>query len=241
MRQPSLTLIISALSISIIILLLACGSTPEEIVVETAPMDKKSVRYLALGDSYTIGHDVPQEGSFPFQLKDSLIADSTYTFDQIKIIAKTGWTCEELSAQIDTIQLKNENYNLVTLLIGVNDQYRKYPISAYPQRFLSLAEWAITIAGDKKNVLLLSIPDYGVTPFGKQRNGLEISAQIDQYNSINKSIADSLGLAYFNITSISRKAENDLSYLAPDKLHPSQKMYSEWVSLMLPYIKTIMK
>jgi lysophospholipase L1-like esterase len=199
----------------------------------------KIINYLALGDSYTIGEDVPNASSFPMLLRTKLVGQG-YTFNnEPKVIAKTGWTCADLLGNIEKENLVNNSYNLVSLLIGVNDQYRGYNINEYPARFTAVLQKAIDFAGSKKKVVVLSIPDYSVTPFG---GGSQVTAKaISDYNAINKRITMEMGVKYVDITPISQKAKNDLTYLAPDKLHPSEKMYAEWVNEMLDEVMMILE
>lgn len=189
------------------------------------------IRYLALGDSYTIGESVASDQNFPAQLVDSLKA-SGVTVSSYKIIAQTGWTTTNLKLAVEASTLK-DTFNLVSLLIGVNNQYQGKSIGLYEQEFVELAERAIQFAGGKKDhVFVVSIPDYGYTPFGKN-NQMTISSEIDLYNSINKRLSDSLRLKYYNITPISRRGLSEPDLVAGDGLHPSAKMYKEWVKLIL--------
>ena len=186
---------------------------------------RSSLSYLALGDSYTIGESINIKDSYPNQLKDQIDL-----IDSLKIIAKTGWTTDEL---IDTLNRSNiRQHDIVSLLIGVNNQFRGYSINNYKIEFENLLNKAINHSNNKKNVFVISIPDYGVTPFGKSRGKEKIYREIDAFNDINRSISEKYNVMYFNITDISRLAENDSSLLADDKLHPSEKMYSEWIDLM---------
>ena len=186
---------------------------------------RPSLSYLALGDSYTIGESIEIEDSYPNQLKEKIDL-----IDSLKIIAKTGWTTDEL---IDTLNNSNlKQYDIVSLLIGVNNQFRGYDIDNYKVEFENLLTKTIKYSNSKKNVFVLSIPDYGVTPFGESRGKEKIYDEINAYNDINREISEKYNIMYFNITDISRLAENDLSLLANDKLHPSEKMYTEWVNLM---------
>ena len=186
---------------------------------------RPSLSYLALGDSYTIGESIEVEDSYPNQLKEKIDL-----IDSLKIIAKTGWTTDEL---IDTLNNSNlKQYDIVSLLIGVNNQFRGYSIDNYKAEFENLLAKTIRYSNNKKNVFVLSIPDYGVTPFGESRGKEKIYNEINAYNDIIRIISEKYNVMYFNITDISRLAENDLSLLANDKLHPSEKMYAEWVNLM---------
>jgi len=184
--------------------------------------------YLALGDSYTIGESVPQAESFPYQLQ-ALLDKENHHFDTPTVIATTGWTTDELIGAIDQAGLTGKKYDIVTLLIGVNDQYRGLSQDNYRTKFKHVLDTAIQFAGgNAKHVFVLSIPDYGVTPFGKS-NEVTIRAQIDQFNAINKSISNEAGVNYLDITGISRQAANDATLIASDGLHPSGKMYRLWV------------
>jgi lysophospholipase L1-like esterase len=194
-----------------------------------------SISFLALGDSYTIGQSVGVENSWPVQLTGLLIAEGL-DVQKPEIIAQTGWTTQDLKKAIAKADL-DPTYDLVSLLIGVNDQYQGVDISKYPSNFRFLLEKAVALAGNKPDhVLVLSIPDYGATPFGKQKNSKKISAEIEKYNSISKSIADSLGVHYINITPISEKAKTNPALVAYDGLHPSAKMYKQWVEKVIPIV-----
>jgi acyl-CoA thioesterase-1 len=189
------------------------------------------IRYLALGDSYTKGESVAASDNFPAQLAASLTA-SGKKVNSYNIIAQTGWTTTSLINAINSSTYK-DTFNLVSLLIGVNNQYQGKDIGTYKIEFVQLAERAIKYAGGKKeNVFVVSIPDYGYTPFGKN-NQMQISQQIDLFNAANKQLSDSLGLTYYNITPISRKGLAEPDLVAEDGLHPSAKMYAEWVKLIM--------
>lgn len=203
----------------------------------SANMEFNGLSFLALGDSYTIGESVGEQERWPVQLVSKLATDSILV-PNLKIIARTGWTTDELQAGIDKEKLSTQ-YDMVSLLIGVNNQYRGYPINQYSLEFKSLLLQSIRFAGgNKSKVFVLSIPDYGVTPFGLSKGDSDISSEIDEYNTIASNIAKEHGVVYFNITEISRKAQTDLSLLATDKLHPSGKMYAEWVDLIYPWVRT---
>lgn len=188
------------------------------------------VRFLALGDSYTIGQGVVEADRWPVQLVNRL-QDQGISVEELKIIARTGWRTDDLLSAI-AAENPAANYNLVSLLIGVNNQYQRKDISVYPVEFRQLLSKAIELCGGRKSgVFVLSIPDYGYTPFGAS-NQTTISAEIDEYNRINREIANEFGVAYFDITPISREALAKPGYLASDQLHPSGEMYARWVDLM---------
>ena len=199
-----------------------------------------SLNYLALGDSYTIGEDVPQIDSYPYQLTDLLNAHSL----KVKppgIIATTGWTTDELISAIAKSGITDKKFDFVTLLIGVNDQYRRLSQDNYREKFAQVLNMAINFAkGDTSRIFVLSIPDWGVTPFASGQNDV-IGPQIDQFNAINKAISLKARVNYLNITDISRQAATDLTLIAADGLHPSGKMYAEWVKLLEPMVQAQIK
>lgn len=196
----------------------------------------RSFSYLALGDSYTIGTALPDSSeAYPIQLVEKLNEDPMFMGDLPKIIAFGGWRTDQLMNGIDTANIAPP-YDLVSLLIGVNNQFQNLSQDDYAKDFEELLLEAISLAGNDTNgVFVLSIPDYGVTPFGGGNE--KISMEIDEFNAINLEITKSYGISYFNITEISREAENDSELLAPDNLHPSGKMYALWVDLILENVK----
>jgi lysophospholipase L1-like esterase len=192
-----------------------------------------SVRFLALGDSYTIGESVAPDERWPNQLATLLEAQG-YEVPEPQIIARTGWTTGELSAGIDAAGPEGP-YELVSLLIGVNNQYRGLDRKVYQTEFRELLRRAIDLAGGEAGrVLVLSIPDWGVTPFAAGRDQGRIAAEIDAYNAINRAEAAKAGSCYVDVTPISRVAAGKASLIAEDGLHPSGEMYGEWAQLALP-------
>lgn len=193
--------------------------------------------YLALGDSYTIGEAVTASESFPYQLAASLNAQAIKVAEP-KIIAKTGWTTGELQSAIQSAAITSK-YDVVTLLIGVNNQYRGNSIAIYRTEFKALLQTAIGFAnGNTAHVFVVSIPDWGVTPFGKQsgKSAQSISTEIDAFNAVNKEETLKAGVSYTDITPGSREVSADLSLAASDGLHPSGKMYRNWVSQLAPAV-----
>lgn len=189
--------------------------------------------YLALGDSYTIGECVSQEFSFPAQLVGALEKQG-YQMDAPKIIATTGWTTDELMAGIEA-EKPGSDYDLVSLLIGVNNQYRGYPQEQYLKEFRQLLEKAIGFAGGKSShVFVVAIPDYGCTPFGKEKAD-QIFEELCWYNETGRSIAAHYGIAFCDIFPVSRLAAKRPELTASDDLHPSAAMYSRWVEIILPH------
>lgn len=220
--------------ICLAIIISACSKQTNIINQPVIPNEPKIdtffVNYLALGDSYTIGQSVALDQNFPNQLAKAL-ANDTIIFNEVKIIATTGWTTINLINAINNENL-DKKYNLVSLLIGVNNQYQNKPIELYKIEFKTLLNKAIELANyDTGNVFVVSIPDYGFTPFGSG-NQKTISAELLSYNQINKEITDSLNVSYVNITPITQKGLTNPELVAADGLHPSDAMYNLWVELM---------
>jgi lysophospholipase L1-like esterase len=209
---------------------------PQQRITTVEPINEQQsqmINILALGDSYTIGQGVERSESWPHQLASQLRKDGLKV-DTPQIIAVTGWTTTDLMGAIEKSRLQQQ-YGLVTLLIGVNDQFQGFNEESYASNFEKLLIKAIGFAGGRPNrVIVISIPDYGVTPFGKRFSSSRIRAEIDRFNEINKKIAENKDVRYVNVTEISRKAAEDQTLLAPDSLHPSAKMYAEWVALIAP-------
>lgn len=183
--------------------------------------------YLALGDSYTIGEGVPVAENFPYQTVQ-LLRRSGHDFHAPEIVAKTGWTTDELQKGIDSSLLRKQ-YDMVSLLIGVNNQYRGRSVSQYEEEFESLLKQAIGFAGNHpEHVFVLSIPDWGVTPFAEGRDWEQIAREIDDYNNTNKVVAEKYHVHYYDITPGTRVAATDRTLVAADNLHPSGKEYEIW-------------
>jgi len=194
-----------------------------------------SLSYLALGDSYTIGEKVSVDQRWPVQLVDSLRSEGV-AVQNPKIIAQTGWTTDELIAAVDDADL-SQKYDLVSLLIGVNNQYRGYDFEIFRKEFDQLLEQAIAFAGgESQNVFVVSIPDYGVTPLGQQKNPDKIARQLKRYNAAARKISDAHDVSFVNITPESKEAKTDTSLVASDNLHPSGKMYQQWVDQIFPVV-----
>ena len=196
----------------------------------------ENYKYLALGDSYTIGQSVCETCRFPTQLKDSIskYLNTTDTF-MVKIIATTGWTTTDLKAAVSADQTGND-YDLVTLLIGVNNQYQNKPFSLYEQEFPELVATAIQKAkGDKKNVIVVSIPDYAFTPFGQ--GSTVISQGINQYNQFASDYCLANSITFVYITDITQQGLIQPALVASDGLHPSVTAYTKFVERILPKAK----
>jgi len=214
--------------------LAACSGTLESTVENTM-----GIRYLALGDSYTIGESVAENKRWPNQLAAMLSEQGIQT--DVTIIARTGWTVDELWEGVQA-NPPDGTYDLVTLLIGVNDQYRGYPLDGYREDFRFMLGKAIEYAGgDPQRVVVLSIPDWGFTPFAASRETEPISLQIDEFNAVNLEETKSAGAHYVDVTIISRMAMDDFELIASDRLHPSGKMYSLWAEKVFPTVIEIIK
>lgn len=196
--------------------------------------------FLALGDSYTIGEAVAPAERWPDQLV-RLLREKGVNISDPQIIATTGWTSDELQAAIEQ-EKPSTDFDLVSLLIGVNNQYRGYPVENYRKEFESLLQQAITFAkGDAERVVVISIPDYGVTPFAADKNPEEIALQLDTYNKISREIANRYQVKWVNITPASRLAKEDTALVASDGLHPSGKMYAGWAAAVQPWALKILR
>jgi acyl-CoA thioesterase I len=241
--------------------LFACG--PQE-SNQNETHNQMNLSYLALGDSYTIGEGVAENERWPNQLRDSL-AQRGLRMEAPMIIARTGWTTGELKAAIEAAGPDAPNapngsadsadsvgpaglegpYDLVSLLIGVNNQYRGpsrgFTLDGYREEFAELLQMAIALAGgDLERVLVVSIPDYGVTPFVSPENKDRVGKEIDQYNAVNLEESQKAGVRYADITPISRMAVSQPELIAPDRLHPSGVMYSLWVEQIIPVLRPVL-
>ncbi|QMU31440.1 SGNH/GDSL hydrolase family protein [Adhaeribacter radiodurans] len=194
--------------------------------------------YLALGDSYTIGESVTTENRWTYFLADYLRQAGVEISNPVTV-ARTGWTTAELQEAIRESNLTN-TYNLVTLLIGVNNQYRGQSLETYRTEFRDLVNTAVKFAANQpSHVVVLSIPDWGVTPFAEDRDRNKITQEINAFNAVAKEECHLAGVVFVDITPASRKAAQDESYVASDKLHFSGKMYHEWAIITLPAAKAV--
>ena len=220
--------------------MLATGAADDAHVAATAS-------YLALGDSYTIGESVEPAGRWPMQLAAALRADGI-VIDGIaiaspRIIAATGWTTDELSAAIDAAEPLGSDHALVSLLIGVNNQYRGRAVDEYAHEFAVLLERAIGFAGRRTDrVFVLAIPDWGVTPFAADsgRDTAAIARELDAYNAAAAKICAERGVVFIDIAPVSRARGAEPAMLADDGLHPSAAMYAEWARLALPAVRRML-
>ncbi len=213
------------LALGIAFSLLTCSLPNSDVNMEN---QESGLNYLALGDSYTIGESVDQKDRWPVQLADRLRVDGV-EIKSPKIIAKTGWRTDQLKSAIENDNELLEEYDLVSLLIGVNNQYQGRTVESFAPEFEELLQKSITLAGgDKDKVFVVSIPDYGKTPFGASK-AEEIARELDQYNEVSKQICEQYEVSYYNITPISRQNDPDGELVADDNLHPSGKQYQLWV------------
>jgi lysophospholipase L1-like esterase len=230
----------SALLRSIAFVLLAlvsgCAARPktgDRLPDVTPSTNAMPPRYLALGDSYTIGESVGVPDRWPNQLAHELRSRGI-AMAEPEIIARTGWTTDELSAAIDSAN-PHGPYALVTLLIGVNNQYRGRDAEQYRHELTALLARAVTFAGsNSQHVIVVSIPDWGVTPFAEGRDRVKIGREIDHFNAMAQEETQRVNARYVDITPVSREASTDHSLVAGDGLHPSAAMYARWVHLITP-------
>lgn len=208
----------------IFFLLSGCKENPSE---EITVVEEDSLRYLALGDSYTIGESVDPEKRWPVQLVERLRGDGL-DIDEPRIIATTGWTTQDLLDAMEA-KLNNEKFDLVSVSIGVNNQYQGKSVDAYREDLYVIFEKAIeqSVKG-RGGVFAVSIPDYGVTPFGAE-NAEGIGREIDVFNEVFQEVAEEFNIDFYNITPISRMAASQPELIAEDNLHPSGEMYRRWV------------
>ncbi len=234
-------------SLLIILFLFACNGTKsieddpsnsEKPNLEESPV--QNLKYLALGDSYTIGQSVPLENNFPNQLK-TVLGPLLNASIKTTIIATTGWRTDNLLHALDQENPEND-HDLVTLLIGVNNQYQGIPFSAYEEQFPQLLQKTLQYAGGaKEKVFVVSIPDWGYTSFAEGRNRENISSEIDTYNAFAKITAEGVGVTFIDITDITREGLEKPGLVASDGLHPSEMAYERFVARMAPIISKQLK
>lgn len=204
----------------------------------TVPSFTDSINYLALGDSYTIGTSVDVIDAYPNQTF-TLLKGANFKMNSIQIIAKNGWTADDLKNAIANAD-KKSIYHIVTILIGVNNQYQGKPIKDFEPVFLSILKSAIELTGNKpKRVFVISIPDWGITPFASGRDKKEIAKEIDAYNLICEKNVKAQGTNFINITDAYRLDGFKTEYLAFDGLHPSRLEYTKWAIKLSQQIKNV--
>lgn len=217
------------------VVLSAEGQSPS--VEEPVTTEELKYTYLALGDSYTIGQGVAEHKRWPNQLKTKLGA-SNIDLTEVNILARTGWTTSALLSAIRNE--KPKNHDLVSLLIGVNNQYQNLSFNSFKNEFDQLVDLSLSLSGSSKRVFVVSIPDYGVTPYGID-NRQTIANEIDMYNAYIREKCDELGLVFIDITYLSRELGDSRGALAEDNLHPSASQYSKWVDIIYPEILDLLK
>ena len=202
-------------------------------------MTRHIYTYLALGDSYTIGEAVPIHENFPYQAVQ-LLRKQGFQFHAPEIMAKTGWTTFELAEHLLHTSL-NEHYDFVTLLIGVNNQYRGLALAEYESDLEFLIKKALHFASGKaERVKVISIPDWGTTPFASDRDTVKIAKEIDDFNAAKKALAEKYNVDFIDITTDQRAEGDDAEFVASDKLHPSGKEYSKWAEkVAVKFIKVL--
>jgi lysophospholipase L1-like esterase len=225
-------------------ILLSCRRSEDEPMQALPDTMPERVDVLALGDSYTKGEGVKWEQNFPNQLADSLRAmDVNVT--GVHVVAQTGWRTDNLQSELTSQSglLLDSVFSLVTLCIGVNNQFQNANFETFKTQFEALLQYAIERAGGRKErVVVVSIPDWSFTPLGQSwGNPALTSQQIDQYNTAKRAIAGTYGVHYVNVTEVSRQGLEMPDWVAADGLHPSGKQYTEWVKLMLPVLKMALK
>ncbi|MEP2239626.1 MAG: SGNH/GDSL hydrolase family protein, partial [Maribacter sp.] len=216
----------------------SCSQTqekePEQVIDDTN--NQEIINYLALGDSYTVGESVGFEDSFPAQLS-SRIEENKNRLINTTVIAQTGWRTDQLISSVGGRE--SADYNLVTLLIGVNNQFQSRSFSQFETEFTELLNKAISLAGNDSNkVIVLSIPDYFFTPYGQSNGDEQISAELDQYNNFAKSTAKAKGVTFLDITDITRRGLDETELVANDGLHPSGLAYEKFVERLYPLVST---
>ena len=236
MRGIFLCCIFKSMKKTFLVLLLATMSVACQSNDDVDLQQATSYRILSLGDSYTIGESVCDSCRFPEQLKDSLIQNLTEEITiNLDVVAQTGWTTTNLKSAIETADLALE-YDLVTLLIGVNNQYQGKPFSLYEEEFPELVNTALEFAdNDKSRIIVVSIPDYAFTPFGQNSGNPETtSEEIDMYNAFAEDYCNNNNITFINITDITREGLNNSDLVASDGLHPSELAYAKFVERLLP-------
>jgi acyl-CoA thioesterase-1 len=226
---------VKSVPLSLSLLLFGFSSSNAELSETTT--SPAGLAYLALGDSYTIGHSVSEDERWPSQLRRKLAGEGI-TIEVPEIIARTGWTTGDLITAIEQKKPGSE-YDLVSLLIGVNNQYQNKSIEQYETEFTALLQTAIKLArGDKGKVFVVSIPDYGFTPFGSSWQKT-ISRKLDAFNAVCRKVTEANAVKWFNLTDISRSGLKDAALVAGDGLHPSARQYGLWVERLYAHVATM--
>jgi lysophospholipase L1-like esterase len=246
MKSAGMILIWLAYYFSGILLATSCTKQNEPmpantLVTPTFPVNTaRNYSYLALGDSYTIGQSVSEKERFPYLLTE-LLARQGLVVNNLRYIAQTGWSTIALQNAIANAE-PLENFDIVTLLIGVNDQYQHLDTVGYRIRFTQLLNKAVSVAkNNPKHVFVLSIPDYSATPFVGAPDKERVRKEIDVFNAINKEITLQYNISYTDITTLSREAATNSSLLANDGLHYSGIGHMKWAEMLTPSIISAFK
>ncbi len=214
---------------------LSCSEQSHRMDIPEESKKYDTLDFIALGDSYTIGQSVSPSESWPYQLKREM-EHHGFVIGETMVIAQTGWTTGSLLDAIENTDLTGlRDQRMVSLLIGVNNQYQQLPFETFQEEFDLLLEQSIAIAGGNKKVFVVSLPDYGVTSFGMNISST-ISDEIDVYNAYIKMRCDESDIPLINITDISRELANAENALSSDRLHPAAYQYERWVGVMLPVV-----
>lgn len=241
--QPRLWFVL-ACAVLLVTACTAAGERGETAVSETETQVTERegpARFLALGDSYTIGESVASDQRWPVQLVRKLRAEDI-EIRSPRIIAKTGWTTDELADAVQAAEFEHR-FDLVSLMIGVNNQYRGRGVDNFRDELDQLIERAIRLAGGASDrVIVISIPDWGVTPYARkdERSASKIAEEIDAFNDVTRELAKRHGTRHVNVTDISREVEDDILLVANDGLHPSPQQYRRWTKRILPVVREIL-
>ena len=209
------------------------------VVIQHVPHQGKN--YLALGDSYTIGQGVAPADNYPEQTKSWLAANGISDLHEPQIIANLGWSTVDLKTALKNANLTGQ-FDVVSILIGVNDQYRRIEITTYESNLRQLVQEAVWLAANERShVFVLSIPDYSVTPFASQLDVKKIANEIEAFNKVNRQIAEAMQVRYLDITASTREAKTNPSLVCPDGLHPSAMEYAKWALKLGPMMKEALK
>ena len=231
----------SKLVLSVIVIALVTGGTGITVILlsaeKTTPIDPNNISFLALGDSYTIGESVPSSDSWPFQLRDQAM-NHDLNITKMDIIAKTGWTSHDLLQNISNTQF-NTTYDIVALMIGVNDQFQGVTPDVYESNFTELLTIASSLTYGYHNVIIISIPDYSLSPAICGCAKVIIQQDIDALNQVNRQASTHTGTTYVDITRITRYEGLEPTMYAPDEIHFSGKMYDLWAQEILEKLEGI--
>ena len=240
--MPNLISFKSVVGLFFLVFLLSCKKDQEEVLPKETDVFNgevvKPLTWLALGDSYTIGQGVKEKERFPAQAV-KLLDERNFFVNELNYVAVTGWTTNDLMVGLD--YYKPKSHTIVSLLIGVNDQYIEWDTIGYRERLSVLMKRSIVLANNKPNhVFVLSIPDYSVTPYARFLDAKEIALQINQFNQIIYEVSEEYGCPFVDITPFTREAENNPSLICDDNLHPSGYDYARWAEKLVTAIRGVL-